>query len=257
MRILSLVRQVLNAEESVTIRDGRVNLTGRKMVVDTMDEYGIEEALRLREKLSDVSIIMMAVGPLRTEEALRTALALGADRAILVETDQVETDQALDVIAVSSVMAQVAQREQLDLILCGGQQADWDSQGLGAAIAERLDWPQVTWTTYLAIDGQQVTGTHDTDEGNETFALTLPTIIKKKKSLKEQRYKTMPNILKSKKKELKRELLDSFGVSPKLKLMSAQVQLKERRRSIIDDKDAIAAAGQLVDLLRNEAKVIA
>ena len=252
MHVLSLVRQVLDAEESVAIRDGRVDMTGRKMVVDTMDEYGIEEALRLREKLSDVSIIVMAVGPVRTEEALRTALALGADRAILVVTDQ-----ALDVIAVSSVVAQVAQREQVDLILCGGQQADWDSQGLGAATAERLHWPQVTWTTRLTVEGQQVTGTHDTDEGNETFALTLPAVITTQQGLNEPRYPTLPNIMKSKKKELKRESLDSFGVSPKLKLISAQVQVKERRRSIIDGKDATAAAGQLVDLLRNEAKVIA
>ena len=252
MRILSVIRQVLDAEESVVIREGQVDMTGSKLVMDTMDEYGVEEALRLREKLADVEVLAMAVGPARTAEALRAALALGADRAILVETDQV-----LDVIAMSSVVAQVAQREQADLILCGGQQADWDSQGLGAATAERLKWPQVTWTTRLAIDGREATGIHDTDEGSESFALALPAVITTQQGLNEPRYPTLPNIMKAKKKEMKRESLESFAVTPRLKLVSAQVQAKERRRTIIDGKDATAAAGQLVDLLRNEAKVIA
>ncbi len=252
MRILSVIRQVLDAEENVKIRDAQVDMAGSKLVVDTMDEYGIEEALRLREKLPDVSVIVMAIGPVRSEEALRTALALGADRAILVETEEL-----LDVIAVSSVVAQVAQREQADLILCGGQQADWDSQGLGAAIAERLHWPQATWTTRLAIDGGQVTGTHDVEEGSETFALSLPAVVTTQQGLNEPRYPTLPNIMKAKKKEMKREPLAGFGVAPKLKLMGAQVQVKQRLRTMIEGKDPASAADQLIDLLRNQAKVIA
>src|ERR1700684_228564 len=118
MRMLTLIRQVLDAEETLSIQDGTVVLDGRKLVLDTMDEYGVEEALRLREAgAAGVEVVVLAIGPPRIEEALRSALAMGADRAILVETDA-----PLDVIAVSSVVAQVARAEQIDLIFCGGQQ---------------------------------------------------------------------------------------------------------------------------------------
>ena len=252
MRILSVIRQVLDAEESVKIREDKVDLGNSKVVIDTMDEYGVEEALRLREKLSDVEVIVLAVGSARSEEALRSALALGADRAILVETTE-----PLDVIAVSGVVAKIAQREQVDLVITGGQQADWDSQALGAATAERLNWPQATWTTQLTIEGQEVTVKHDVDEGTETFSASLPIVITTQQGLNEPRYPTLPNIMKAKKKELLRESIDSFSATSRLKLVRAEVQVKERRRNIIDGKDAIAAAKQLVDLLRNEAKVIA
>ncbi len=126
MRILAVVRQVLDAEANVKMSAGSVDLTGSKLVVDTMDEYGVEQALRLREGGSDIEVVVLAVGPARTEEALRSALAMGADRAILVETAG-----ALDVIATSAVVAAVAAREEIDLIFCGGQQADWDSSRAG------------------------------------------------------------------------------------------------------------------------------
>ena len=148
MRMLTVIRQVLDAEESVVIQDGAVSLQGRKLVLDTMDEYGVEEALRLREAGTEAEVVALAIGPARSEEAVRAALAMGADRGILVETDGF-----LDVIAVSSVVAQVARTEQIDLIFCGGQQADWDSHALGAAIAERLDWAQATWTNALTLKG--------------------------------------------------------------------------------------------------------
>jgi electron transfer flavoprotein beta subunit len=251
MRILTVIRQVLDAEENVKIRDGRVDLSASNVVLDAMDEYGVEQALRIREAMPSTEIVALAIGPPRSEEVLRTALALGADRAVLVETTE-----PLDVIAVSSVVAQVAQREQIDLIFCGGQQADWDSQGLGAATAQRLDWPQVTWTTALSLQDTQLTGTHDVDDGSETFAVSLPAVITTQQGLNEPRYPTLPNIMKAKKKELKREPLESFAITPKLKLLSSEVQVKERLRDIIDGKDAVIAATTLVDRLRNEARAI-
>jgi electron transfer flavoprotein beta subunit len=252
MRILSVLRQVLDAEENVKIREDKVDTGSSKVVMDTMDEYGVEEALRLREKLGGVEIIALAIGPARVEESLRAALALGADRAILIET--LET---LDAMAVSRVVAQIAQREQVDLILTGGQQADWDSQALGAATAERLNWPQVTWTTRLLIEGRQLTCTHDVDEGTETVTLSLPAVVTTQQGLNEPRYPTLPNIMKAKKKELARETLDSYGVSAQLKLVHAEVQVKERLRKMIDGKDAAVAAEELIKLLKNEAKVLA
>jgi electron transfer flavoprotein beta subunit len=219
--------------------------------MDTMDEYGVEEALRLREAGSEAEVVALAIGPARSEEALRAALAMGADRGILVETGTF-----LDVIAVSSVVAQVAHNEQIDLIFCGGQQADWDSQALGAAIAERLDWPQATWTNALVLEDKKLTGKHDVDAGSETFALSLPAVVTTQQGLNEPRYPTLPNIMKSKKKDLRRMPLEGFAVSAKLKVVGVEVQVKERRRKILDGKNAGTAAAQLVDLLRNDARVI-
>jgi electron transfer flavoprotein beta subunit len=251
MRILTVIRQVLDAEESVSIRDGSVELDGRKLVLDTMDEYGVEEALRLREAGAEAEIIGLAIGLASVEEALRSALAMGADRAILVETDV-----PLDVIAVSSVVAQVARSEKIDLILCGGQQADWDSQALGAATAERLEWPQATWTNSLALRDGVLAGKHDVDGGSESFAVPLPAVVTTQQGLNDPRYPTLPNIMKAKKKELRRVPLADFGVTAKLRVARVEVQVKERRRNIFDGKDASAAAARLVDLLRNDAGVI-
>jgi electron transfer flavoprotein beta subunit len=250
MRILTVVRQVLDAEESVSIQNGSVALDGSKLVMDTMDEYGVEEALRLREGEA-AEVIALAIGPVRSEEALRSALAMGADRAILVETAA-----PLDVIAVSSVVAQVAQSEQIDLIFCGGQQADWDSHALGAATAERLQWPQATWTSALALKDGMLTGKHDVDGGSESFAVPLPAVVTTQQGLNEPRYPTLPNIMKARKKELRRVPLSDYGVSAKLRVVGVEVQVKERRRNIIDGKDAGAAAARLVDLLRHDAGVI-
>lgn len=252
MRILTVVRQVLDAEESVRLRDDKVDTASSKLVVDTMDEYGVEEALRLRERGLDAEIVVLAVGAPRCEDALRSALALGADRAILVETEG-----AYDVIAVSRVVAAVARREQVDMVITGGQQADWDSQALGAATAERLGWPQATWTTRLAVEGTQVTVTHDVDDGMETFSASLPIVITTQQGLNEPRYPTLPNIMKAKRKELTREPIAAFGVVAAVKLLRAEIQIKPRRHTIIDGKDAAVAAEHLVNLLSNEAKVLA
>ena len=146
MRILAVVRQVLDAEETVHVRDGRVDLGSSKLVLDTMDEYGVEQALRLREGGAASEVVVLAVGPERIQDALRTALAMGADRAI-----HVLAAESLDPLALSMVVAKVAQEEKVELILTGGQQADWDSHALGAATAERLGWPQATWTHALEI----------------------------------------------------------------------------------------------------------
>jgi len=207
--------------------------------------------LRFRDAEATVEVVALAVGPTRCEEALRTALAIGADRAILVETET-----PLDVIATSNVVAQIAKLEAIDLIFCGGGQADWDSHALGAATAERLGWPQATWTSALSIEGNQLTGTHDVDTGKESFTMALPAVVTTQQGLNDPRYPTLPNIMKAKRKEMKKLPLDGFGVTAKLKVLSTEVQVKERKRKILDGKDAAAAAAQLVDLLRNEARVI-
>ncbi len=251
MRVLTLIRQVLDAEESVRIKDGAVDLEGRKLVMDTMDEYGLEQALRIREAGVETEVVAVAIGPARCQDVLRNALAMGADRAI-----HVETDAKLDVIAVSKVMAAIATQEAADLIFSGGQQADWDSHALGAATAERLQWPQVTWTNALEVKDGSLTGKHDVDEGSETFAMPLPAVVTTQQGLNEPRYPTLPNIMKAKKKELRKESLAQFEVVPKTRVVSETVQVKERMKKMLDTKDAAVAASELVKLLRNEARVI-
>jgi electron transfer flavoprotein beta subunit len=252
MRIMAIIRQVLDAEETVRLRGGEVDLSASKLVVDTMDEYGVEQALRIRESGADTEVIAMAVGPERSQEALRTVLAMGADRAI-----HVQTDLFLDPIALSKVAAQVAKQENVDLIFCGGQQADWDSHALGAAIAERLQWPQLTWVNALQVDRQTLTGRHDAEDGSEMFSVQLPVVLTTQQGLNEPRYPTVPNIMRAKKKELRMEPLESFQVEPKLRVVGSEIQVKTRLHKILDGKDAEGAAAELVDLLREEARVIA
>jgi electron transfer flavoprotein beta subunit len=252
MRILTFIRQVLDAEESVYLSSNAVALENSKLVMDTMDEYGVEEALRLRESGAEVEVVVLAVGPSRVQDALRTALAMGADRAI-----HVETDVRLDAITLSKVIAQIARQEQVNLILSGGQQADWDSHALAPATAERLNWPQVTWVSALELKGNTLLGKHDVDEGSETFTLELPAVVTTQQGLNEPRYPTLPNIMKAKKKELKKEALEQFNVVANVKFLGAEIQVKNRLNKILDGKDVQAAASQLVDLLRNEARVIA
>jgi electron transfer flavoprotein beta subunit len=251
MRIVTLIRQVLDAEESVRIRDGAVDLSSSKLVMDTMDEYGLEEALRIRERGAEAEVIALGVGPERLREALRAALAMGADRAI-----HIETTVKFDPIALSKIVAQIVQQEQAELVLCGAQQADWDSQALGAATAERLNWPQITWTSALVVKGGTLTGKHDVDAGSEEFSVSLPAVVTTQQGLNEPRYPTLPNILKAKKKELRTEPLDQLSAQPLLTVKSEEVQVKARLRKILDGKDAPAAAASLVQLLREEARVI-
>ncbi len=253
MKVLTPIRQVPDAEARIKLSGNAVDLEGTSLVMDGMDEYGVEEALRLRESGAGIEeIIVLAVGPARNEDALRTALAMGADRAV-----HVETDAPLDALALSSVVAQVAQAEGVTLILTGGQEADWDSQALGAATAERLGWVQLTWVNELAVSGDKLTGRHDTDEGNESFEAALPAVVTTQQGLNEPRYPTLPNIMKAKKKELRKEDLSSYSAQSTTTMLGNEIQTRARLNKIIDGKDPQVAAEQLLDLLRNEAKVIA
>ncbi len=252
MKILTLVRQVPDAEARVKVNGTAVDLDGTTLVIDGMDEYGVEEALRLREAGSASEVIALAVGPKRSEDALRTALAMGADRAI-----HVETDTRLDAVSLSKVVAQIAQAEGAGLILVGGQEADWDSQALGAATAERLDWPQLTWVNELKVEGEGIVGRHDVDEGNESFSAPLPAVVSTQQGLNEPRYPTLPNIMKAKKKELRKDTLDQYGVAAGVRFVNAEIQARARKNHMIDGKDSAAAAAELLNLLRNEAKVLA
>lgn len=250
MKILTLIRQVPDAEGGLRLSEGAVDLGGVALVMDTMDEYGVEQALRLREAAGagEVEVIALAVGPVKNEEVLRSALALGADRAV-----HVKADVALDPVSLSKVVASLAKSEGADLVLCGGRQSDWDSEALGGAVAERMGWPQITWTTELTLQDGTLQGRHDTERGSEAFMVSLPAVVTTQQGLCEPRFPTLPNIVKARKKELRSEALESFGVSAAVNTVGAELQPRQRLRRIVQvDGDPGASVAELAGVLRQE-----
>jgi len=148
VKIVTILKQVPDAEARVRTSGGEVDLGGVTFVIDGMDEYGVEEALRIREGGLEAEVVVLALGPQRFEEAVRTALAMGADRAV-----HIETDDALDAIAQARVLAAAIQQEAADLVLVGGKEADWDSAALGAAVAEALGWAHSDWSCASKVAG--------------------------------------------------------------------------------------------------------
>ena len=247
MKILCLIRQVPDAEARVKAANGKVDLEGATMALDGMDEYGVEQALRI----GGDDLVAVAVGPQSFETAIRRALAMGLHRAI-----HVETDGYLDAVSQARVIAQIVRAEAPEIVFCGGQHADTDSQALGAAVAEALGWPQVTWTTALEVQGGSAKATHDVDDGKETVEVTLPAVITTQQGLNEPRYPTLPNIMKAKSKPIEKKAIADYGVQSKVRVVSQEIQERSRLGRIIDGKDPVAAAEQLVKLLHEEAKVI-
>jgi electron transfer flavoprotein beta subunit len=251
MKIMCIIKQVPDAEARIRSTGNGIDLEGATFVIDGMDEYGVEQALRIREGGQDAEIVALALGPKRYEEAIRTALAMGADRAV-----HVETDEALDPITQGRVLAKLIGDEGADLVFVGGKQADWDSSALGPAIAEALGWPHSDWTTTLELSGSSVRVTHDSDEGSEGLELPLPAVVTTQQGLNEPRYPTLPNIMKAKRKELKKLSLDEVGTqSAKTTVMKEEIQVRERMNKILEG-DAADAARELARLLHEEAKVI-
>ncbi len=251
MKIITILKQVPDAEARIRAGADSIDLEGVTFVIDGMDEYGVEEALRLREGGIEVEIVALALGPRRYEEAIRTALAMGIDRAI-----HIETDTPLDPVAQAPVLAGVIRDEGADLVFVGGKQADWDSAALGPAVAEALAWPHSDWTTRLEIAGAAANVVHDADDGSEALTLPLPAVITTQQGLNEPRYPTLPNIMKAKRKELRKvTLADVGGANAKTTVLKQEIQTTERRNRILDG-DPSEAARELVRLLKEEAKAL-
>lgn len=249
MKIISIIKQVPDAEARIRPTATGIDLESATFVIDGMDEYGVEQALRIRESGQSAEIVVLALGIKRFEEAIRTALAMGADRAIHIETDEV-----LDPIAQAQVLANIIAQENADLVFVGGKEADWDSAALGAALAEVLGWPHSDWTTKLELANGVATIVHDCDDGSEELTLPLPAVITTQQGLNEPRYPTLPNIMKAKKKELKKlSLAEVGGAKAKVQLLKQEMQTKERLNKILSGDNAVK---ELVGLLHAEAKVI-
>ena len=247
MEVEAVIRQVPDGESKLRIQGDRVDLSGATMILDQMDEYAVEEAIRLKERHGGEAVVV-GFGPERTEEAIRTALAMGMDRGV-----HVVYEGFADPVAVAEALVEVLKEEAPTLVLTGGQQADWDSQALGGALAEALGVPVVAWTTALELEGDTAKAKHDLDEGAEWVRVRLPAVFTTQQGLNEPRYPTLPGIMKAKKKEIRKV---QASLTPKVTLISEEIQEKARLGKILDGKDPVAAAEELVRLLHEEAKVI-
>lgn len=248
MTIVSIVTQVPDAEARVRARDGAIDLGDATFVLDGMDEYGVEHALRLREAGLDADVIALGYGPAPTEQVVRSALAMGADRGVLLAGDDL-----VDPLGVAEALAEVVRAEGATLVLVGGKQAHWDSAALGPALAEALGWPHVDWVTAFSVTGDAFEAIHDVDDGSEAVRGPLPVVVSTQQGLNEPRYPTLPNIMKAKRKPL--EVRPAAAAPARARPEAYHVAERERRREILAG-DPVSAARDLVRRLRDDAKVL-
>jgi len=250
MKVLVPVKRVVDYNVKVRVKaDGSgVETANVKMSMNPFDEIAVEEALRLREAGVATEIIAVSCGVQACQETLRTALALGADRAILVETDG-----ELEPLAVAKLLKAIAVTESPQLVILGKQAIDDDCSQTGQMLAALLGWAQATFASKLKIADGRAEVTREVDGGLETIAVKLPAIVTTDLRLNEPRYVTLPNIMKAKKKPLEVLKPDALGVDVAPRLKTLKVEEPPRRKSGVKLPDAKT----LVDKLRKEAKVIA
>ncbi len=249
MKILVCAKRVVDANVKISVKaDGSgVDLANLKMAMNPFDEIAVEEAVRLRESGKADEAIVVSLGVTACQETLRTALAMGLDRAILVESDA-----ELQPLAVAKLLAEVVKREQPDLIIMGKQAIDDDNNQTGQMLAALLGWGQGTFASEVVLSEGRVEVTREIDGGLETVALPLPAVVTTDLRLNEPRYVKLPNIMKAKKKPLDVTTPDELGVDIKPRLEVLKVEEPPKRSGGVKVADVAA----LVDKLRNEARVI-
>lgn len=249
MKILVPVKRVPDPETTIRLLpDGSGIATDNvKWVINPFDEIAIEEALRIKEKQGAGDVVLIAVGQKTWQEQLRTGLAMGADRAILVVAEK-----PLDSLAIARVMAKVFADEKPDLVMMGKQAIDDDSNQVGQMLAEVLDWPQATFASKVEIAGTKCTVIREVDGGLETVAFPLPAVITTDLRLNEPRYASLPGIMKARKKELKEIPVDSLGLDLAPRMTIKVLKSPPKRQA----GRKVGSVQELVQLLHNEAKLI-
>ena len=251
MKILVTVKRVPDPETVVKIAPDGVGITtdNVKWVINPFDEIAIEEGLRLKEKVSGTEVVLVSIGLKTAQEQLRTGLAMGADRAILVLSDQ-----ALEPLAVARVLQKLVEQEKPDLVILGKQAIDDDSNCVGQMLAELLGWPQATFASKVELGGDQRSTkvTREVDGGLETLATPLPAIVTADLRLNEPRYASLPGIMKARKKEMKEIPVADLGVdvTPKARIVKLETPPKRTGGR------KVGSVQELVQVLHNEAKVI-
>jgi electron transfer flavoprotein beta subunit len=249
MKILVAVKRVVDYNVKIRVKSDQsgVDTANVKMSMNPFDEIAVEEAIRLKEAGIANEIVVFSAGSQQCQETLRTALAIGADRAILVETDV-----DLQPLAVAKLLQAVCAKEQPQLIILGKQAIDDDSNQTGQMLAALMDLPQATFASKVAFVDGTLNVTREVDGGLETISMALPAVITTDLRLNEPRYVTLPNIMKAKKKELEIIKPDALGVDVTPHLKTIKVEEPPKRTAGI----LVADVAALVDKLKNEAKVI-
>ncbi len=251
MKVLVPVKRVVDYNVKVRVKsDGTgVDIANVKMSMNPFDEIAVEEAVRLKEKGVVTEVIAVSCGVTQCQETLRTAMAIGADRAILVET---AADLDLQPLAVTKLLKALVDKEQPGLIILGKQAIDDDANQTGQMLAALADLPQATFASKVEVAGDKVNVTREVDGGLETVALSMPAVITTDLRLNEPRYVTLPNIMKAKKKQLDIFKPEDLGVDVSPHLKTLKVSEPAKRGAGIKVPDVAT----LVDKLKNEAKVI-
>ena len=249
MKILVAVKRVVDYNVKIRVKsDGSgVDLANVKMSMNPFDEIAVEEAVRLKEAGIATEVVVVSAGVTQCQETLRTALAIGADRAILVESDA-----ELQPLAVAKILKALSEKESTQIIILGKQAIDDDSNQTGQMLASLLDIPQATFASKVVIADGKATVTREVDGGLETIALTLPAVITTDLRLNEPRYVTLPNIMKAKKKTIDIVKPEDLGVDIAPRLKTLKVEDPPKRSAGV----MVADVAALVDKLKNEAKVI-
>ena len=249
MKILVPIKRVVDYNVKVRPKadESGVDLNNVKMAINPFCEIAVEEAVRLKEAGSATEIIAVTVGAENAQEQLRTALALGADRAILVETDL-----EVEPLGISKVLKAIVEKESPNLIVMGKQAIDGDNNQTGQMLAALMNYPQATFASELKIEGEKAVVTREVDGGLQTISINLPAVITSDLRLNEPRYASLPNIMKAKQKPLEVIKSDDLGVDLNPRISTLKVSPPpEREAGII-----VESVDQLVEKLKNEAKVI-
>ncbi|VTY35176.1 Electron transfer flavoprotein subunit beta [Xylophilus ampelinus] len=249
MKVLVGVKRVVDYNVKVRVNSGQtgVDLANVKMSMNPFDEIAVEEAVRLKEKGVATEVIAVSCGVAQCQETLRTAMAIGADRAILVQSDE-----ELQPLSVAKILKALFDKEQPGLIIVGKQAIDDDANQTGQMLAALCDLPQATFASKVEVSDGKATVTREVDGGLETLSISLPAVVTTDLRLNEPRYVTLPNIMKAKKKPLETVTPADLGVDVKPRLKILKVSEPPKRRAGVK----VADVATLVSKLKNEAKVI-
>ncbi len=249
MKVLVPVKRVVDANVKIRVKSDQsgVDLANVKMAMNPFDEIAVEEAIRLKEQGKATEVVCVSIGPAQAAETIRTALAMTADRGILVKTDT-----ALEPLAVAKILKAIVDAEQPGLVIMGKQAIDDDSNQTGQMLAALTGWPQGTFASKLEIEGDAVLVTREVDGGLQTVRLKGPAIVTTDLRLNEPRYASLPNIMKAKKKPIDEKTPADYGVDvvPRLEVLKT-TEPPTRKAGV-----KVASVGELVDKLKNEAGVL-
>ena len=253
MKVLVPVKRVIDYNVKVRVKaDGTgVDLANVKMSMNPFDEIAVEEAIRLKEAGKAAEVVVVSIGVDKAQETLRTALAMGADRAILVKAaESVDTD--IEPLAVAKILKAVVEAEQPGLVLCGKQAIDNDSNATAQMLAAMLGWSQATFASKLTLEGDKAIVTREVDGGLQTISVATPTIVSVDLRLNEPRYASLPNIMKAKKKPMDMKTAEDYGVDVSPRLTILKVTEPAARKAGVK----VGSVAELVEKLKNEAGVL-